>query len=130
MGGEPIKNTDYTHLGRVTEFKYGMHLSDVISKRNNQKLAYLKNFGVGWGFIADSDSLAFVDNHDNQRGHGAGGAILTYKSSRSYKIANAFMMAWPYAFVQVMSSYDFPMNQDWLGPPSNQGNTLDVLVKP
>jgi hypothetical protein len=29
LGGEPIKNTDYTPLARVTEFKYGMHLSDV-----------------------------------------------------------------------------------------------------
>lgn len=31
LGGEPIKNTDYTHLGRVTEFKYGQKLSEVSS---------------------------------------------------------------------------------------------------
>ena len=49
LGGEPIKNTDYTGLARVTEFKYGMYLSDVIAKRNGQKLCYLKNFGTGWG---------------------------------------------------------------------------------
>lgn len=91
-------------------------------------MAYLKNFGTGWGFIADSDALAFVDNHDNQRGHGAGGAILTYKQSRSYKIANAFMMAWPYGFAQIMSSYDFPMTNDAQGPPSNGPNTKDVIV--
>jgi alpha-amylase len=129
MGGEPIKNTDYTHLGRVTEFKYGMHLSDVVAKRNNQRLAYLKNFGTGWGFIPGDDSLAFVDNHDNQRGHGAGGAVLTYKQSRNYKIANAFMMAWPYAFIQIMSSYDFPMDVDWQGPPSDSnGNTNSIPI--
>ena len=29
LGGEPIKNTDYTGLGRVTEFKYGQKLSEV-----------------------------------------------------------------------------------------------------
>lgn len=92
-------------------------------------MAYLKNFGEGWGFITGGDSLAFIDNHDNQRGHGGGGEILTYKSSRQYKIANAFMMAWPYAFVQIMSSYDFPLSQDWLGPPSDaDGNTKDVIV--
>jgi alpha-amylase len=28
-----------------------------------------------------------VDNHDNQRGHGGGGAnILTYKESKLYKV--------------------------------------------
>lgn len=129
MGGEPIKNTDYTPLGRVTEFKYGMHLSDVVSRRNNQKMSYLKNFGTGWGFIPDGDSLAFLDNHDNQRGHGGGGVILTFFEARRYKIANAFMLAWPYAFVQIMSSYDFIKSQDWQGPPTNGGgDTKDVII--
>jgi len=29
LGGEPIKNSEYSGFARVTEFKYGMHLSDV-----------------------------------------------------------------------------------------------------
>lgn len=92
-------------------------------------MAYLKNFGMGWGFIPDGDGLAFIDNHDNQRGHGGGGEILTYKSSRNYKIANAFMLAWPYGTTQIMSSYDFPLSQDWLGPPSNpDGSTKNVII--
>ena len=86
LGGEPIKNTDYTSLGRVTEFKYGARLSEVVLKRNGQKLASLKNFGPSFGFIPSEDSLAFVDNHDNQRGHGGGGQILTFFESRLYKI--------------------------------------------
>ena len=44
------------------------------------KLAYMENFGEAWGFLPDDDALVFVDNHDNQRGHGAGGEdILNYK---------------------------------------------------
>lgn len=40
------------------------------------------------------------------------------------------MMAWPYAFVQIMSSYDFNKNIDWTGPPTNGGgDTKDVLIK-
>ena len=40
----------------------------------------MHNFGEAWGFLPDEDALVFVDNHDNQRGHGAGGAdILNYK---------------------------------------------------
>lgn len=29
MGNEPIKGTEYTGMGRVTEFKYGIHVSNV-----------------------------------------------------------------------------------------------------
>ena len=38
MGGEPIQASDYTHIGRVTEFKHCKHIGDVIRKNNNQKL--------------------------------------------------------------------------------------------
>ena len=65
LGGEPIKNTDYTGLGRVTEFKYGQKLSEVVNKENNQKMKWLSNFGAAWGFIPDSDSVSFIDNHGN-----------------------------------------------------------------
>ena len=47
LGGEPIKNTDYTWMARVSEFRYGMFLSDVVRKNNGQKLKYLNNFGTG-----------------------------------------------------------------------------------
>lgn len=58
--------------------------------------------------MASEDALVFVDNHDNQRGHGAGGdSILTYKSPKLYVMANAFMLAQPYAIPRVMSSFDF-----------------------
>ena len=43
--------------------------------------------GEPWGFVQPGDALVFVDNHDNQRGHGAGGdSILTYKTSKLYKV--------------------------------------------
>jgi hypothetical protein len=43
--------------------------------------------GEAWGFVSNGDALVFVDNHDNQRGHGAGGSsILTYKESKLYKV--------------------------------------------
>ena len=79
--------------------------------------------------IPDGDSLVFIDNHDNQRGHGGGGEILSFFSPRYYKVANAFMLAWPYGFPQVMSSYSFVKANDWQGPPSNGGgDTKDVII--
>lgn len=53
-------------------------------------------------------AFVFVDNHDNQRGHGAGGdSILTYKQSKQYKMATAFMLAHPYGSTRIMSSFAF-----------------------
>jgi alpha-amylase len=47
LGGEPIKNTDYTWMGRVSEFRYGKFLSEVVRQQFGQKLRYLNNFGTG-----------------------------------------------------------------------------------
>ncbi|XP_036411957.1 alpha-amylase-like [Colossoma macropomum] len=83
LGGEPIKASEYTGLGRVTEFKYGAKLGNVICKWNGEKLSYLSNWEEGWGFMPTGKALAFVDNHDNQRGHRAGSAsIVIFWDSR------------------------------------------------
>lgn len=129
LGGEPIKNTDYSWMARVSEFRYGKFLSEVVHKEFGQKMKFLSNFGTGWGMIPDGDAQIMIDNHDNQRGHGAGGNILTFFEARLYKIASAFMLAWPYGYPVIMSSYNFNRNNDAQGPPSdNNGNTKDVII--
>ena len=35
---------------------------------------------------------------------------------QAYKMAAAFMLAWPYGIPRIMSSYQF--TEDWTGPPS------------
>jgi alpha-amylase len=55
--------------------------------QNNQWHKKLLSSGEDWGFVGNGDALVFVDNHDNQRGHGAGGeSILTYKQDKLYKV--------------------------------------------
>ncbi|RLV63965.1 hypothetical protein DV515_00017735 [Chloebia gouldiae] len=109
LGGEPITGSQYFENGRVTEFKYGAKLGTVLRKWDGEKMAYLKNWGEGWGFVPSDRALVFVDNHDNQRGHGAGGAsILTFWDARLYKMAVGFMLAHPYGFTRVMSSFRWP----------------------
>lgn len=138
LGGEAIKSDEYVAFGRVTEFRYGMNLGNVIRKNNNQKLKYLRNFGEGWAFQTGNNALAFVDNHDNQRGHGAGGygSILTHRQSRMYKMAVAFMLAWPYGLTRVMSSFSWPENivngkdlNDWIGPPHDGNYNIKTVKK-
>lgn len=72
--------------------------------------------GEGWEMYPDGNAFVFIDNHDNQRGHGAGGEnILTYRVSRLYKMAVGFMLAHPYGITRVMSSYDWePYEADWV----------------
>jgi len=110
-----------------------------VRKQNNQKLSSLKNFGEGWGMLEDNNALVFVDNHDNQRGHGAGGAsILTFREPKLYKTGAAFMLAWPYGVSRVMSSYFWEQDwqggvdqNDWVGPPHDDNmNILPVEILP
>uniref|UniRef100_A0ABM0MEQ1 alpha-amylase n=1 Tax=Saccoglossus kowalevskii TaxID=10224 RepID=A0ABM0MEQ1_SACKO len=48
-GGEAISATEYTHLGRVTEFKYGQELSNCF--RGNNDLKWLVSWGEPWGLL-------------------------------------------------------------------------------
>jgi alpha-amylase len=69
--------------------------------------------------------VVFVDNHDNQRGHGGGGLSFNYKAGELYQLANVFMLAWPYGYPKIMSSYQF--DRDDQGPPSDaNGHTTAV----
>uniref|UniRef100_UPI00398F0C0F pancreatic alpha-amylase-like n=1 Tax=Pristiophorus japonicus TaxID=55135 RepID=UPI00398F0C0F len=139
QGGEPISSSQYFGLGRVTEFKYSAKLGTVVRRWNGEKMAYLRNWGEGWAFMPSDLALVFVDNHDNQRGHGAGGAsVLTFWDSRLYKMAAAFMLAHPYGLTRVMSSFRWDRHfvngkdvNDWMGPPSNDdGSTKKVSLNP
>ncbi|KAK7792215.1 hypothetical protein R5R35_000495 [Gryllus longicercus] len=121
LGGEGVKKTDYNAFARVTEFKYGAEIGNVFRGHNAMK--WLKNFGSEWGLLPSGDALVFVDNHDNQRGHGAGGpTIITHKEPRLYKMAVAFMLSWPYGYPRVMSSYSF--NNTDKGPPINKNSSI------
>ncbi|XP_067950443.1 alpha-amylase A-like [Watersipora subatra] len=84
-----------------------------------QKLSSLSNV-FSWMMLSGDDALVFIDNHDNQRSHGAGKNIITFKQPREYKMATAFMLSWPYGVPRIMSSFDF--TQDWTGPPSSSPN--------
>uniref|UniRef100_W5LIW0 Alpha-amylase n=1 Tax=Astyanax mexicanus TaxID=7994 RepID=W5LIW0_ASTMX len=139
LGDEPIKASEFYTLGLVTEFKYGAMLGSVFRKWNGYKLSYLRTWGEGWGLMPSDRALVFVDNHDNQRGHGAGGAsILTFWEPRPYRAAVAFMLAHPYGMSRVMSSYRWDRHvvngqdeNDWVGPPSYpDGSTKPVPINP
>ncbi|KAI4459934.1 alpha-amylase [Holotrichia oblita] len=121
LGGEGISRDEYLHLGRITEFRFSAEIGRVF--RGYDRLTYLSNWGEGWGFMASGSAVVFVDNHDNQRGHGAGGDnILTYKQSKQYKMATAFALAHPYGSTRVMSSFAFTDTD--IGPPQDGNQNI------
>ena len=130
QGGEPITTSEYFQNGDVTEFKYSLDLSRIFYAASGEKLAWLNGanaFGEGWGHMTSDKAVIFVDNHDNQRGHGGGGHIITHKDGFLYDLTNVFMLAWPYGYPKVMSSYDFTDTN--AGPPADaNGNTDDIYV--
>ena len=71
LGGESIGADEYTHLGRVTEFRYSRDIGRAF--RGLSALSSLGQFpDSSWQWLSSDRALVFVDNHDNQRGHGAG----------------------------------------------------------
>ncbi|GAB7042422.1 MULTISPECIES: alpha-amylase [Catenuloplanes] len=106
--GEAVSPTEYLGTGDVQEFRYARDLKRVFQ---NENLAYLKNFGEGWGYLTSGRSAVFVDNHDTERV----GDTLNYKNGADYTLANVFMLAWPYGSPDVNSGYEWT-NKD-AGPP-------------
>ena len=106
--GEAVQPSQYFGLGdgqvTVTEFAYGPQL---FGKFIGGRLADLRTFGETWGLMPSNKAIAFTDNHDKQRGHGGGGNYLTYHNGPTYDLANVFMLAWPYGYPVIMSSYAF-----------------------
>ncbi|EON97874.1 putative alpha-amylase protein [Phaeoacremonium minimum UCRPA7] len=108
--GEAVQPTEYTGNGDVQEFRYAYDLKRVL---NSEKLAYLKNYGEGWGYLGNSVAAVFVDNHDTERN----GATLNYKDNAKYTLANVFMLAYPYGATDIHSGYEFSDTD--AGPPNN-----------
>lgn len=119
--GEPIQPREYFSTGAVTEFQYGRLIAEIFRRG---KLADLKNLTVQ-GMIPSRKAVVFINNHDNQRGHGDASPVLTFKDGQLHHLATLFMLAFPYGYPQIMSSYAF--ENDAQGPPSDaEGNTQNI----
>ena len=113
-GGEPINAEDYLANGSVTEFKYPMAIVEAFERG---KLASLSELDSQPGFLPADQAVVFVDNHDIQRGHAGADEIVNYKDGKRYNLAVAFMLAYPYGYPLVMSSYEFEDGDQ--GPPAS-----------
>ena len=118
----------YYDSGRVDEFTYSVGITGAFLNRNGMTLAGLQP-PESFPFLAPSDdAVPFVDNHDSQRGRIGRGLFLTYKRAAPYALANVFMLAYPYGYPRLMSSYVFSDTE--VGPPSDAAGTRRPSTRP
>jgi alpha-amylase len=138
-GGEALSPHDYFGEGYdsgsaadITEFIF-KGVGDKFTGLGGQHISQLNPNGSAgnrfspdaWGLIPADKAVAFLENHDTQRQGGIG-----YRDGQVYRLANVWMLAQPYGYVSVMSSFAFDRTSDVgrsMGPPSDaNGWTLPV----
>ncbi|WP_327298043.1 MULTISPECIES: alpha-amylase family protein [unclassified Streptomyces] len=117
--GEAVQPEEYTGLGDVDEFRYGTHLKSAFQGGD---LGSLQN--VADGKLPGDKATTFVDDWDTERN----GSTLSYKDGDTYKLANAFMLAFPYGSPNVFSGYEWS-DKD-AGPPSGSDGWTNMHADP
>ncbi|MEJ2217795.1 MAG: alpha-amylase family protein [Gemmatimonadota bacterium] len=133
-GGEAVHASGYDGLAYssggaadITEFRF-RGVGDKFLRTDGQRLADLNPDGpaghrfseAAWGLMPSDKAVVFLENHDTQRNGGIG-----YRDGQKYRLANVWMLAQPYGYPFVMSSYAFDRStqagRDAGPPPGGDG---------
>jgi alpha-amylase len=135
--GEALSARDYFGEGYssggaadITEFTF-VGVGNKFRGLGGERIAQLNPNGTpgnqfsetAWGLIPSDKAVVFLQNHDTQHECGIG-----YRDGAIFRVANVWMLAQPYGYPSILSSYPFicPAGNS-MGPPSDAaGNTNDV----
>lgn len=115
----------------ITEFTF-TGIGNKFLRTNGEHIAQLNPNGAlgnqfsaqAWGLMPSDKAVVFLQNHDTQHEGG-----ISYRDGQTFRLANVWMLAQPYGYPSILSSYAFdrPGEND-IGPPSDEnGNTSDVV---
>lgn len=110
---------DYLPLGDVMAYTYSEVLANGVRQKNMDALLNAAN-----GFPESTKAIVFLTNHDLERTN----SVLSFNSEESqlYRLAQIFLLAWPYGYPQLYSGYSFSDRE--AGPPLDASlRTLSVL---
>ena len=106
----------------ITEFTF-VGVGDKFRGLGGQHISQLDPNGTpgnrfseaAWGLMPSNKAVVFLQNHDTQ--HQCG---LSYRDGNVFRIANVWMLAQPYGYPSILSSYAFdcPAGNS-MGPPSD-----------
>lgn len=117
---EPISYADYLQLGDVSDYPYPFIVSEAFFKSDIGRL-----LALGHGVIPTTEAIVFLTNHDIER-EKRPYLLSVHQNLELYRLAQVFMLAWPYGYPQLYSGYRFQNFDE--GPPLNaQKQTKRVL---
>ncbi len=129
-GGEAVRASDYLTVGSkhnvrvdVTEFKY-TGIGSKFLNRDGQLVSELAGLSESaWGLLPSDRAVVFTNNHDTQRNDS-----IFYQDGALHDLANVFLLAFPYGYPKIMSSFAFerPAERD-IGPPSADPGATDSI---
>ena len=115
----------------ITEFTF-QGVGDKFLKNGGQYLAQLNPNGspgnqfspAAWGLMPSDKAVVFLENHDTQHDVGR----ISYRDGQTFRLANVWMLAQPYGYPSILSSFAFQRPaENSMGPPSDaQGHTNNV----
>jgi len=137
-GGEALSARDYFGEGYasggaadITEFTF-VGVGNKFRGLNNEHISQLNPTGtpgnqfsdVAWGLMPSDKAVVFLQNHDTQHDCGIG-----YRDGNVFRNANVWMLAQPYGYPSILSSFAFNCpGGNSMGPPSDgNGNTIDLV---
>jgi len=105
--------TEFTFTGVGNKFRNvnGEHISQL----NPNGSPGSRFSEAAWGLMPSDKAVVFLQNHDTQ--HQCG---LSYRHGFVFRIANVWMLAQPYGYPSILSSYAFDCPAgNTMGPPSD-----------
>ena len=137
-GGTGLRTSDYFGEGYasggaadITEFTFKGVADKFTQLGGTQHLFQFNPNGTpgnqfsaaAWGMMPSDKAVVFLQNHDTQ--HECG---LSYRNAQVFRLANVWMLAQPYGYPSVLSSFAFNCpSGNSMGPPSDaNGWTLPV----
>jgi alpha-amylase len=135
--GEALSPADYFGEGYssggaadITEFTF-TGVGNKFRQINGEHISQLNPNGppgsqfspAAWGLMPSDKAVVFLQNHDTQ--HNCG---ISYRDGNVFRIANVWMLAQPYGYPSILSSYVFDCpSGNSMGPPSDaNGWTVNV----
>ncbi len=105
--------TEFTFVGVGNKFR-GIN-GEHISQLNPNGTPGNQFSETAWGIMPSNKAVVFLQNHDTQ--HNCG---ISYRDSNVFRIANVWMLAQPYGYPSILSSYAFNCpSGNSMGPPSD-----------
>jgi alpha-amylase len=90
--------TEFTFVGVGNKFR-GIN-AEHISQLDPNGPTGSRFSAAAWGLIPSDKAVAFLQNHDTQ--HDCG---ISYRDGQVFRLANVWMLAQPYGYTSVLSSY-------------------------